>query len=344
MPKAIALYSGGLDSTLAILVAMRQGIEVTAVTFLTHFGCDISDKSSCSKDPFTAAAQFGFEVKLCHLADQFMEIVKKPKFGHGKNMNPCIDCRILMLREAKVLMAMRGADFIITGEVLGQRTMSQRRDTFPKIDREAGLAGYIVRPLSARLLKPTIPEQAGIIDRERLCAFNGRSRKPQMALAREFGLTVYPAPAGGCLLTDPIYSCRLRELLEFTPDPQLKDIQLLRAGRQFRIPRSGKVIVGRHEEDNKMIDSLVDSSDYLLWVDGHGSPLTVASGTMTENALGIAASICARYSDARALPAVDVSVRKNGACFTMQVSPASDEVLNKYMIRLSGTKEKESNK
>ena len=344
MPRAIALYSGGLDSTLAILVAMRQGIEVTAVTFLTHFGCDISDRSSCSKDPFTAAAQFGFEVKLCHLADRFTEIVKKPKFGHGKNMNPCIDCRILMLQEAKVLMAMRRADFIITGEVLGQRPMSQRRDTFPKIDREAGLAGYIVRPLSAQLLNPTIPEQAGIIDREKLCAFNGRSRKPQIALAREFGLTDYPAPAGGCLLTDPIYSHRLRELLEHTPSPQLKDIQFLRVGRHFRVPRSGKIIVGRHEEDNKMIDSLAGIDDYLLWVEGQGSPLTVASSTMTDDELGIAAALCARYSDAKTLPVVDVSVKKNGGCFVMQVCPASDQMINDYMVRLPGTKGKEHKK
>ena len=337
MPRAIALYSGGLDSTLAILVAMRQGIEVTAVTFLTHFGCDTSDRSSCSKDPFAAAAQFGFEVKLCHLADRFTEIVKKPKFGHGKNMNPCIDCRILMLREARVLMAMRKADFIITGEVLGQRPMSQRRDTFPKIDREAGLVGYIVRPLSAQLLKPTIPEQEGLIDREKLCAFNGRSRKPQIALAIEFGLTDYPAPAGGCLLTDPIYSYRLRELLEHTPSPEVKDIQLLRVGRHFRVSLGGKIIVGRHEEDNKIIDSLAGKGDYLLWVEGQGSPLTVSSGTMTEDELGIAAALCARYSDAKTLPVVDVSVKKNGDSFTMQVCPASDEMINNYMVRLSET-------
>ncbi|MBF0558586.1 MAG: 7-cyano-7-deazaguanine synthase [Nitrospirae bacterium] len=337
MPKAIALYSGGLDSTLAILVAMRQGIEVTAVTFLNHFGCDISDKSSCSKDPFSAAAQFGFEVKLCHLADRFIEIVKNPKFGHGKNMNPCIDCRILMLNEAKVFMAMRGADFIITGEVLGQRPMSQRRDTFPKIDREAGLAGYVVRPLSAKLLKPTIPEQRGIIDRERLLAFNGRSRKPQIALAREFGLVDYPAPAGGCLLTDPIYSRRLMELLEFSPDPPLKDIQLLRAGRHFRVRQNGiiseKIIVGRHEDDNRIIESIADDKDYLLWVEGYGSPMTIASSATTEETLGIAASLCARYSDAKALPVVDVTVKTDGNCTIMQVCPASDEMLSNYMIR-----------
>ncbi|MDA8085103.1 MAG: 7-cyano-7-deazaguanine synthase, partial [Nitrospiraceae bacterium] len=136
MPKAIALLSGGLDSTLAILVVKNLGVDVTAVTFLTHFGCDISDTSSCSKNPFPAAEKFGFKVKLCHLAGKFIDIVKKPKFGHGKNMNPCIDCRILMLREAGELMRLTGADFVVTGEVLGQRPMSQRRETFPLIDRE----------------------------------------------------------------------------------------------------------------------------------------------------------------------------------------------------------------
>src|SRR5208283_2355138 len=298
---------------------------------------DISDKSSCSKNPFAAAAQFGFEVKLCHLADGFIDIVKNPKFGHGKNMNPCIDCRILMLREAKVFMAMRDADFIITGEVLGQRPMSQRRDLFPKIDREAGVAGYVVRPLCAKLLKPTIPEQRGIIDRDRLLALHGRSRKPQIGLAREFGLVDYPAPAGGCLLTDPIYSRRLIDLLEFSPDPQVKDIQLLRAGRHFRIRQDGtisqKIIVGRHEDDNRIIESIADDEDYLLWVDGYGSPLAVAGSETTGEALGIAASLCARYSDAKTLPLVDVTVKKNGTLSVMRVRPAPDEMINSYMIR-----------
>jgi predicted ribosome quality control (RQC) complex YloA/Tae2 family protein len=139
-------------------------------------------------------------------------------------------------------------------------------------------------------------------------------------------------------LTDPIYSHRLKELLEHIPSPQLKDIQFLRVGRHFRVPGSGKIIVGRHEEDNKMIDSLAGVGDYLLWVEGQGSPLTVASGTMTEDELGIAAALCARYSDAKTLPVVDVSVKNNGDCFIMQVCPASDEIINNYMIRLSDTK------
>lgn len=333
MPKAIALYSGGLDSTLAILVAMRQGIEVTAITFLNHFGCDISDKSSCSKDPFSAAQKFGFEVKLCHLADKFMDIVKNPKFGHGKNMNPCIDCRILMLKEAAELMKMRGADFIITGEVLGQRPMSQRRDTFPKIDREAGLKGYVLRPLSAKLLKPTIAEESGLVDREQLCGFHGRSRKPQMAMAKELGLTEYPAPAGGCLLTDPIFSYRLKELLGHSPAPTTKEINLLRLGRHFRISENMKVIVGRNEQENNAIEGLAEKNDHLFWVEGYGSPLTIICGNATEDDINLAASICARYSDAKKLLEVDVTVSGNGVKYVVKTSPADNAVLNEYMVQ-----------
>ncbi|HYA87666.1 MAG TPA: hypothetical protein VEI57_11445, partial [Nitrospirota bacterium] len=166
--KAIALFSGGLDSTLAILLMLKQNIDVLAITFLTDFGCDIGDSSSCSKNPGPAAAKFGFDLKLCHLGQKFVDIVKKPRHGHGRNMNPCIDCRILMLREAGALREMVGADFIITGEVLGQRPMSQQRNTLSLIERESGLKGLIVRPLSARLMPITIPEIQGIIDRDRL--------------------------------------------------------------------------------------------------------------------------------------------------------------------------------
>ncbi|MDI6801598.1 MAG: 7-cyano-7-deazaguanine synthase [Thermodesulfovibrionales bacterium] len=333
MPKAIALYSGGLDSTLAILIAMRQGIEVTAITFLTHFGCDISDKSACSKDPFSAAQKFGFEVKLCHLADKFIDIVKSPKFGHGKNMNPCIDCRILMLKEAKKFMEMTDADFIITGEVLGQRPMSQRRDTFPKIDREAGLKDYVLRPLSAKLLEPTIAEESRLVDRGRLCDFNGRSRKPQMRLAKGLGLTEYPAPAGGCLLTDPIYSYRLKELLDYNPDPSVKDVNLLRLGRHFRLSDECRIMVGRDENENNAIQSLAEDNDCLLWVEGYGSPLTIICGNATEEDLNLSASICARYSDAKKLPRVEVSVKGKSSDFKLSASPATNSLLDSYRIQ-----------
>jgi tRNA-specific 2-thiouridylase len=332
MAKAIALYSGGLDSTLAILAVMKQGIDVTAVVFMNHFGCSIGDKSSCSKDPFAASEKFGFKVKMSHLSDKFFDIVKNPKFGHGKNMNPCMDCRILMLKEAKVMMEMTGADFLVTGEVLGQRPMSQRRDTFPVIDREADVKGLVLRPLSAKLLKITIPEEKGLVDRDKLYAFNGRSRKPQMALADEFGLTEYPAPAGGCLLTEPNYSFRLKELLTFDADPSFKDINFLRVGRHFRISPDCKVIVGRKQDENDAILSLAEDGDYTMHVPGYGSPVTYISGTPDEEHLNIAASLCARYSDAKGLDEVKVAVKRGDELFDLIVKPADDETLSKYSI------------
>jgi tRNA-specific 2-thiouridylase len=322
MAKAVALYSGGLDSSLAILTVLRQGIEVKAVTFLNHFGCDISDKSSCSGNPFQAAEKFGFEVKLCHLSEKFIEIVKHPKFGHGKNMNPCMDCRILMLREAREFMAMAGAEFLITGEVLGQRPMSQRRDALDIIDREAGLKGHVVRPLSARLLKPTIAEERGIVDRQRLYDFSGRSRKPQIALAREFGLTDYPAPAGGCLLTEPNYSYRLRELLTHDPAPSLVDLQLLRVGRHFRLNPGCKIIVGRDRAENETLQRTAGGGAPSLRVLGYGSPVAVVRGGEGDEVLMTAAAICARYSDAKDLPAADVEVTLGDRAMILRVPPA----------------------
>jgi tRNA-specific 2-thiouridylase len=330
--KAVALYSGGLDSTLAILAVLRQGIEVKAVTFLNHFGCDISDKSSCSKDPFSAAEKFGFEVKLCHLADKFIRIVKDPKFGHGKNMNPCMDCRILMLKEAKEFMDMTGAEFLITGEVLGQRPMSQRRDALDIIDREAGLRGLILRPLCAKLMKPTKMEENGIVNRDLLYDFSGRSRKPQMALAAEFGLTDYPAPAGGCLLTEPNYSFRLRELLDHDPDPSLEDLALLRLGRHFRVSLDCKIIVGRNRSENEAMLSLEGGKGVRLRVEDYASPIVLVLGRATEEIIRIAASLCARYSDARHLHEIGVKVNDSSRIFTLRAEPAGKDLIEQYKI------------
>ncbi len=332
--KAVALYSGGLDSTLAILTVLRQGIEVKAVTFLNHFGCDISDKSSCSKDPFSAAEKFGFEVKLCHLADKFIQIVKNPKFGHGKNMNPCMDCRILMLKEAREFMDMTGAEFIITGEVIGQRPMSQRRDALAIIDREAGLKGLILRPLSAKLMKPTVMEEKGIVNRDLLYDFGGRSRKPQMALAAEFGLADYPAPAGGCLLTEPNYSFRLRELLAHNPDPSFEDLSLLRLGRHFRISDDCKIIVGRNKNENEVLILLDDGKSVSLRVEDYASPIVLVRGKATEEIIMTAASLCARYSDAKNLNVVDVKVIDGSRVFTLSVAPADEDLIERFKIEL----------
>lgn len=334
---AVALYSGGLDSTLAILAILKQGIAVKAVTFLNHFGCDISDKSSCSKDPFSAAEKFGFEVKLCHLADKFIKIVKDPKFGHGRNMNPCMDCRILMLREAREFMEMTGAAFLITGEVIGQRPMSQRRDSLDIIDREAGLKGLVLRPLSAKLLKPTVMEEKGMVNRDALYGFSGRSRKPQMALAAEFGLTDYPAPAGGCLLTEPNYSFRLKELLAHDDDPTLQDLALLRIGRHFRISHDCKVIVGRNRSENEALLVLDQGTGISLRVEEYASPVVLIRGTATDESIQIAASLCARYSDAKHLNAVDVKVRNGSSILSLRACPADKNMIAQYKIELVKT-------
>ncbi len=332
-PKAVALLSGGLDSTLAILVMLRQGVDVHAITFLTHFGCDITDSSSCSRDPFPAARKFGFQLKLAHLADKFFEIVKNPKFGHGKNMNPCVDCRILMLREAKTYMELIGADFLVTGEVLGQRPMSQRRDSFPLIDREAGVEGLVLRPLSAKLLPETLPEKRGLVNRELLYGFRGRTRKPQMALAAELGLEEYPTPAGGCLLTEPTYAWRLRDLLEHNPDPSLRDIELLRTGRHFRLSEEARLIVGRNHEENEKIAALTERGDMLLSVEGVGSPLSLlAGGPDDEAVIRLAARITARYSDAKGLPSVEVTVRRDDEVSYLPVPPAGNDILDELRI------------
>lgn len=331
-PKAVALYSGGLDSTLAILVMQKQGVEVTAITFMNHFGCDISDKSSCSRDPFAASIKFGFKVKLSHLSDKFLEIVKNPKYGHGKNMNPCLDCRVLMLKEAKVFMEMINADFLITGEVVGQRPMSQRRDCFPMIDKAADVKGLVVRPLCGKILPSTIAENSGLIKKELMYDFNGRNRKPQMALANELGLTEYPAPAGGCLLTDPNYSYKLKDLLEHNKDPEYKDINFLRLGRQFRFSDDCKIFVGRHKEENEAIKVLSEPGDCMMRVEGCGSPTVVLLGNVTDKATQLAASICARYSDAKKLPEVQVTVTNGDKNYYINVKPVDDMVLDEYRI------------
>lgn len=308
MAKAIALLSGGLDSTLAALIVLKQGIEVTAVTFMTHFGCDITDSSSCSSNPFPNSLKFGFDVKLCHLADKFIKIVLNPKFGYGKNMNPCIDCRILMLKEAKALMKTMNADFLITGEVLGQRPMSQRRATFPLIDKEADTLGIVLRPLSAKLLNPTTPEINNIIDRNALYDFHGRTRKPQIALAKELGLTHYPDPAGGCLLTEPLYAYRLTDLLRHSPKASFKEINLLKYGRHFRISDKCKAVVGRNERENSILEGMSQKGDIILIADTVGSPTTLLVGEYTDIEIRLSASITARYCDARLEGSVKIGI------------------------------------
>ncbi|HKK19933.1 MAG TPA: hypothetical protein VJ983_00560 [candidate division Zixibacteria bacterium] len=329
---AVALFSGGLDSALAILLMLRQNIEVTALTFMTHFGCDLGDRSSCGSNPYPAAEKFGFNVKLMHLGQKFVDIVENPRFGRGKNMNVCTDCRILMLNEAKEFMEMINADFIITGEVMGQRPMSQVRNKLNLIEKETNLRGKLVRPMSAKLLPPTEPELNGMLDRDKLEGIQGRSRKRQLELAAEFGLDDYPSPASGCLLTDAGYSNRLRDLLAHTGSLTFDDLNLLRVGRHFRIDSRTKVIVGRDENENKQLLSLRKPEHVHLEALGVGSPVTLVIGDTSDANLQKAAMITARYTSAKHLPEVSITVM-DGSDTAVTVPPARDEDLQQVVIR-----------
>lgn len=332
---AIALFSGGLDSALAILLILRQNIEVTAITFMTHFGCDLGDRSSCGSNPYPAAEKFGFNVKLMHLGQKFVDIVANPRFGRGREMNVCVDCRILMLSEARALMEITKADFIITGEVLGQRPFSQVKDKLRLVEREAGLEGKLLRPLSAQLLPPTEPEKSGLVDREQLEGIKGRSRQRQLELASQFGLQDYPTPAGGCLLTDHGYSNRLRDLLTHTDRLTFDDLNLLKVGRHFRLDRETKIVVGRNEAENLQLESLAKSQYVCVELADVGSPLTLVVGTPSEENLRLAGAITARYTAARNLATVRVISRRvpDGSPEEFTVRPSQDEDIVARAVR-----------
>jgi tRNA U34 2-thiouridine synthase MnmA/TrmU len=331
MAHAIALFSGGLDSSLSILGLLRLGVKVTAIHFETSFGClPVAIKAGLR----SLADQYGFEFITQDIKAEFLEVLKKPTFGYGKNMNPCIDCKIMMLQKAGEVMRQRGADCVVTGEVLGQRPMSQQRHIFNLMEKRTGLKGYILRPLSALKLPPTIVETKGLIDRNRLYGFTGRSRKPQMALAKELGLSNYPAPAGGCLLTEPNYAKRLKELLSHNPEPTPNDIAILKFGRHFRLPEGNKVVIGRDQADNEGLRGFIGHETTVLEPVGVKGPLTLIIGKdVSKEGISIAATLCARYSDGRTLSEVEVSVTRNGCVVdTLSVNPSDAEAYRAFMI------------
>ena len=294
--KAIALLSGGLDSTLAVRLILDQGIEVEALNFVTPF-CTCNRKGRC--EARHVAEELDIPWKTIAITEEFFQVIREPRHGYGSGMNPCLDCRILMFSRAKERMEEIGAAFVFTGEVLGQRPMSQHRRAMRIIDRESGLDGRVLRPLSARLLEPTIPEKEGFVDREKLLAIQGRSRKPQMALAEEYGIADYPCPAGGCLLTDPGFARRMRDLMRFRPGFDLNDVNLLKVGRHFRLLPGVKVVVGRNEDENHRLQRLARRGDFFFEVKGCGSPVTPLRREAGEEEIHLSAAITARYSDAQ---------------------------------------------
>ncbi len=327
--KAVALLSGGLDSMLAVRVILEQGIPVTAVRFLTHFGCDPVTSGSCGHDvePLVKLwGHLGLDIKMAHLGQDYIDMVKNPPHGRGHNMNPCIDCRMMMLTWGRELLEKHDAGFMITGEVLNQRPMSQTRGAFQMIDAQLDMRGLILRPLTAKHLDPTLPEIAGLVDRERLLDISGRGRTRQYAMAKEYGIEHIPQPSGGCLLTDPGYSSRLRDLWEHDPDAGARDINFLRTGRHFRVSDHCKIIVGRDKQENDMLEAFAASDDTVLRCRDVIGPITIVRGEHDDEVVRRAASLTARYGDAPKTEApVTVTAVRRGETKTFDVTRARDE-------------------
>lgn len=331
--KAVGLLSGGLDSILAVRVMLEQGIEVAALHFCTGFS--YAQREGGLSDAERAAAALGVSLEIVDISAEYLPLVLHPRYGYGSGMNPCVDCRIFLLRQAKGWMESHGYHFVFTGEVVGQRPMSQKRPTLRTVERESGLRGYLLRPLSARVLDPTVPEQRGWVDREKLYGISGRGRKEQIALAERFGISDYPQPSGGCCyLIDQTYSRRLRDFLAHEGSEALSTerAQLLAVGRHVRLPSGCKVIVGRRERENDYLESCgVDG--VLLTTPEHPGPTTLLPGAPAREEIELAAQITAGYSDGKGELAVIVEVReREGTVRVLTVAPLAREKARVWMV------------
>jgi tRNA U34 2-thiouridine synthase MnmA/TrmU len=323
--KALGLCSGGLDSILSAIVLRRQEIDVEWITFETPF--------FSPQNAVKAANQYSIPITVKNITSIYVPMLKKPPCGYGQHMNPCLDCHTLMFQQAGQLMQDRGFDFLFSGEVLGQRPMSQTRPSLRYVEKNSGFDGYIIRPLSARCLEETIPEKKGLVDREQLYDFSGRSRKNQMKLAKEFGVDDYPSPAGGCLLTDKNYSQRLRDLFAHQKECTEKELHLLKYGRHFRLKDNAKVIVGRTEKDNDMIMKYHNPEvDSVLTLKSHPGPTVVVPGGGTEAGIMVAATLCAGYGKTPESSTADVNVVSHQKNRTVTILPIEPSKFKDLMV------------
>ena len=320
--KALCVFSGGLDSMISVKVVQDQGIEVTGITYVTPFFGPEKARA--------AAEQIGIPLLSPDITEEHLAMLRNPRYGYGKNMNPCIDCHTLMLSCAGRMMKETGADFLFTGEVLGQRPMSQNKHSLHIVAKNSGYGEYIVRPLSALLLPETRPEKEGIVDRSRLLDISGRGRKRQMELAARYGIGSYSNPAGGCLLTDSGFSRKLRDLFE-SGFSDIREIKLLKYGRHFR---SGpfKIIAGRNRDDNAAIKDLAESGDALLNACDYPGPLVIIPGAGDRETLDLAASICARYCDGPQGESVRIKITIGGREEVLAAFPADQSAIEALLI------------
>ncbi len=330
--KAVALISGGLDSLLAARAMLEQGIHVEGINFYTGFCVEGHTHAIRKKDrarpkrnnALWSAEQLGIKLHIVDIIEEYKDIVINPKHGYGANLNPCLDCKVFMVQKAREWIEQHGFDFIITGEVIGQRPKSQRRDTMPVIAEESGADDLLLRPLCAKNLPETRPEREGWVDRDQLFDFEGRSRKPQMALAKQYGFEDYAQPAGGCcFLTDKQYSVKLADLWRSRGERryELDDIMLLKVGRHLRPRDNFKLIVGREEGENRFLEGYRKQYRSLYPV-SHRGPLVLIDGDTSEDDIQLAARLTARFSQGRSADQVDIQLQlQNGEQRLLQVRP-----------------------
>ncbi len=319
--KAVALISNGLDSLLAAKIVKEQGIKVKGVYFTTPFIAGTSP----------ATTQIGIAAKHIHLGQEYIEMVKKAEHGYGSGLNPCVDCKILMLEKAWEYAQETGADFLVTGDVLGQRPMSQHKQALELIEKEAGLGGKILRPLSAKLLPPTEAEEEGWVNRNDMLALQGRGRTEQMALAKKYKINKYETPAGGCPLTEKEYSRKVEDLFDNKQKVTERDIEFLKIGRHFRAGE-WKIIVGRNKEENGKLLALKETEDIAMDAAGIPSPTTLVLNNPSEDVIKTAARLTARYSDAEDGDGVVVSYGKAGFRNDIRVRPLEEEKIEQLRI------------
>jgi len=342
--KAVALVSGGLDSMLAVRVVQDQGIHVEGLNFFTGFCVEGHTRAIRKKDrakpkrnnALWVAERLGMKLHFVDVVEDYRDVLLKPRYGYGANLNPCLDCKIFMVQRALEWMREQGFDFIVTGEVVGQRPMSQRKDTMPIVQRDSRAGDLLVRPLSAKLLPPTRPEQEGWLERERLLDFSGRNRKPQIALAKTYGFDDYAQPAGGCcFLTDPNYSAKLSDLWTSRGDRayDLDDIMLLKVGRHVR-PRSDfKVIIAREEGEGRFLQGYRKRFVFIKTL-SHSGPEAIIDGSPTDGDIELAARLVARYGQGRNCESVRIQVSGlSGSTREIDVRPlAPQEIPEEWML------------
>ena len=329
--KVVALLSGGLDSQLAVRMMQEQGFDVSAVAIKTPF-CDFDCGRGCGFEIRERADDLNVNLKTVYLGDEYIEMLKHPKHGTGAGFNPCVDCRAMMFDAAKKHMDEIGAEFIISGEVLGQRPMSQHAPALRTIEKESDLVGKIIRPLSAGLLPETIPEKEGLIKRENLGMIKGRTRRNQLQMAEKYGIENPPNAGGGCLLTDPQFGIKAKDLFDHIETPTINDIDLLKIGRHFRLDNETKFVVGRNKDENEMIKAIALPGDILLEAKDHVGPTSIIRGKNAQKHVEFASSVTLRYSDAPKEQSGVIIVKNDDLTEEITTERANEESYIKFRI------------